>query len=188
MSLNTAEFQGYSFYRFWVIKGKPTRRRAVYPLLALTFLYGKVFISSQEIKMNLSSSFVIVVVAYCPLSINSDTVLGENDSRCSSNLVTESNLLLKLRHQSVQWTKIVHLKSQNVWNISCVYNGKILANFAPQRKAEGKWRVDLFSNFNETSLTQLDHYEILMLVNGKFQTVIARTDSIWHRKILAWNR
>ena len=25
MLLNAAKFQGYSFYRFWVIKGKPTR-------------------------------------------------------------------------------------------------------------------------------------------------------------------
>ena len=24
MLLNAAKFQGYSFYRFWVIKGKPT--------------------------------------------------------------------------------------------------------------------------------------------------------------------
>ena len=25
MLLNAAKFQGYSFYRFWIIKGKPTR-------------------------------------------------------------------------------------------------------------------------------------------------------------------
>ena len=87
MLLNTAECQGYSFCSFWVIKGKPIRRRAVYPVIVLSFLYGKVFISSQEIKMNLSSSFVIVVVALCPLSINSDAVLGENDSRCSKQLI-----------------------------------------------------------------------------------------------------
>ena len=31
ISLNAANFQGYSFYRFWVIKGKPTRGDVKFP-------------------------------------------------------------------------------------------------------------------------------------------------------------
>ena len=32
MLLNVAKFQGYSFYRFWVIKGKPAGGSKITPL------------------------------------------------------------------------------------------------------------------------------------------------------------
>ena len=38
MLLNAAKFQGYSFYRFWIIKGKPTRGGVKLSRLGLIFI------------------------------------------------------------------------------------------------------------------------------------------------------
>ena len=57
MLLNAAKFQGYSFYRFWVIKGKPTGEiKSPPPRLGLSYLMLHVLLSSILFQKQLFSN------------------------------------------------------------------------------------------------------------------------------------
>ena len=71
MLLNAAKYQGYSFYRFWVIKGKPTGGRENYapfpPILGLKdyfFVQNLLYINrfSNEIVFKFSENLEVKIV------------------------------------------------------------------------------------------------------------------------------
>ena len=61
MLLNAANFQGYSFYRFWVIKGKPTQIRV--KNLVMCFVFSSRDISSLTIYIQISMKKKVVLVS-----------------------------------------------------------------------------------------------------------------------------